>query len=277
MSLRLQQTIERAREHQPLEIENIDYTLHNPERLREELGNTFSYFGRVEKEVQRDAKTIETFLPHLAPELSDFVQNIWVPQEVPHGQAFDALQGYLGDTPLPLDDHVGFDMKLAGQVARMSPSLHRTFEMVYVVRGALHEKMTAVGYRREQAHLERLGERALIETMFKPIRAQEAGHLNVYKAAAEATKAQLAPWQLWLARKITLATYTPVGTGNPSDQNKPHFGQLADVLTGESLEDFVGPVQDLAHDLLVEGDGLLPKFVIKSVAQCIELSRQQAA
>ncbi|MDQ2972904.1 MAG: hypothetical protein M3Q79_00270, partial [bacterium] len=111
---------------------------------------------------------------------------------------------------------------------------------------------------------------ALLQTMIKPIRVQEAKHLGYYRAAAKELKSHLEPWQLWLSRRLSLATYAPVGAENESD--KPDFGVVALALAGDKIDEFSNPIQAIAQDLLTNDESkILPNFVLKAIRSCFDV------
>ena len=272
--------IDRLAVSEPMPLETVDFTVLDPERLNQELGQTFAYFGRVEGEVAADPLLV--MMPRLGTEYggykshgSDFI-SIWVAQEQAHGQIFDRLQVELGLEPLQPVAEITNLNRLAGALGKMSTSLHAVFEMIYLTRGAMHEKLTFDGYRLMADKLEALGETALLETMVKPIRTQESGHLGYYKHAAKELKGHLHPWQLGLARRLSLMTYAPVGAH--TDADKAHFGHVAEALAGEQIADFAAPIQTVAEQLLngPERPGL-PQFVVRALQNSVEANRQLAA
>lgn len=266
----LEAKLDRLRMSAP--IEPVDVSIKDPERLRNELGSTFSYFGRVESEVA--AEPLLVLMPRLGTEYGGYRSHgtefldIWVEQEHAHGAIFDRLQAQLGLQPAtPIVEVTGLS-RLAGWVGRLSSSLHAVFEMIYLSRGAMHEKLTFIGYQRMAAALENLDERDLLEGVIKPIRVQEAGHLAYYKQAARTLKAYLRPWQLRLARTISLMTYAPVGAG--SVHAKADFGHVALALAGDRLEEFAAPIQAIAESLLCADEAAMPRFVLRSLNACVE-------
>lgn len=256
----------------------VELTIRDPERLRNELGPTFSYFGRVESEVA--AEPLLVLMPRLGTEYGGYRSHgaefleIWVAQEHAHGAIFDRLQAKLDLEPIiPLVQITGL-ARLAGFVGRLSPSLHAVFEMIYLARGAMHEKLTFLGYQRMAAALTDLDERDLLDAVIKPIRVQEAGHLAYYKGAASTLKAHLSPWQLRLARKISLMTYAPVGAGSAGA--KADFGHVALALAGDRMEEFAAPIQTIAESLLQPDGEPLPRFVLRSLKACVDASQTPA-
>ncbi|MDQ2973532.1 MAG: hypothetical protein M3Q79_03565 [bacterium] len=273
MSEAIKRKIENLALSEPIQLGSVDFTVNNPELLMRQLGPVFSYFGRVEHEVSTDPLT--TMMPRLGTEYkgykshgTDFL-DIWVPQEKAHGDIFDGLQMEIGQKPADYDASVSRRDRLVGAMGRLSSSVHGVFEMLYLARGAMHERLTFQGCDLMADKFKTLGEEALLQTMILPIRVQEAMHLGYYRAAAKELKQHLEPWQLWLARKLSLATYAPVGAESEAD--KPDFGEVASTLAGDKIDDFSNPIQAIAQDLLnSEGSKILPKFVLKAITSCVD-------
>lgn len=280
MSDSIEAKLDRLRADEPIPLGAVDFSMNAPERLRNELGRTFNYFGRVEGEVAYDP--LMALMPRLGTEYngytshgSDFIR-IWVDQEQAHGQIFEELQKHLGLSPSPTNTEVSLHNKIGGILGRLSPSLHGVLELTYLTRGAMHEKLTFIGYERMATKLLAMGETALHETVIKPIRRQESGHLGYYKQAAQELKHHLKPWQIRLARRLSIATYAPVGAGNKSD--KPDFGHVAETLVGDNVEMFAAPIHRIAETALtIHTEETLPPFVLKALQECIETARDARA
>jgi hypothetical protein len=257
---------------EPIPYDSVDFTIRNPDRLKDELGWTFAYFGRVEGEVA--AEPLMTMMPRLGTEYKGYKSHgaefleVWVAQEQAHAAIFDGLQRELGLTPLVPNIETSPMHHFAGALGRLSTSLHAVLEMVYLTRGAMHEKLTFIGYERMAEKLKHMGEIALFETIIRPVRRQEAGHLGYYRQAAAIIKTHLNTWQLALARRISIKTYSPVGAGHPDD--KAHFGHVAGALVGEDLPQFTDPIQHVAQELLTNDQYTdVPKFVLKALKECV--------
>jgi hypothetical protein len=92
--------------------------------------------------------------------------------------------------------------------------------------------------------------------------------------AARMLKSHLRPWQLSLARKLSVMTYAPVGAG--AAEAKPDFGHVALALAGDRLEEFAAPIQTIAESLLQPAGEPLPRFVLRALETCVDASRSQA-
>lgn len=289
----LDEKLRRIRQEEPIALDAVDWTIHNPEALHDALGRTFKNFQRVEQEV--DDTTLETLLPNLSEQKLSFIQ-VWKEQENPHGDLFGELRRRLGDEPEDFRiTEVPRMNRLAGALGRVSVGVHEVFEMIYLTRGAMHERLTKQGYDLMAERLSQLGEHALRETMIKPILRQEAHHLGYYLAAAKQLKSHLRPWQVHAARRLSVATYAPVGAG--AKKFKPDFGHTALALTAGPptaseletlgseadldelaelrLRKFSEPIQKIGRQLLVLGkEEVLPDFVYKGIVDCVEAERE---
>lgn len=276
MSDSIEAKIDRLRGDAPISLDEVDFTINNPERLRDELGRTFRYFARVEGEVAYDP--LIAMMPRLGTEYNGYRSHgtefikIWVDQEQAHSAIFENLQSHLGIEPAPINIESSIHNRMAGMIGKLSPALHGVLELTYLTRGAMHEKLTFIGYERMAEKLLALGETALHETIIKPIRRQESGHLGYYKQSAVELKNHLKPWQIRMAAKLSVATYAPVGAGGKND--KPDFGHVADTLVGDELEKFAGPIQSIAETMLTtDAKETLPSFVISSLHECVDAER----
>ncbi len=267
--------LDRLEAVEPIRVADVNLDVRDPIELARRLGSTFAYFGRVEGEVARNTEELRILLPH-AGEATRRFYPVWQAQELPHGLVFEALQKRIGLDPDPPDlKNISLAIRLGGLLDRV-PGLHPPLLLTYLSTGAMHEQLTATGYRLLADRLEEMGENGLVETAIKPILAQEAGHLRYYRMAARHESDKLAPWQVAVARLLKIKQYAPVGAG-PQDRNRA-FGQAAQpLLEGENLDALANPVQVIAEELLGYGDqGLpLPKFVAASLRDCLELAREQ--
>ncbi len=256
-----------------LDIDNIDFTVKNPEVLRQRLTRPFQYFQRVEMEVA--AMDIHTLLPNSPDGYVDrFVENGWTPDETLHGEAFERLNETLGiEKPVVVQEHSPFQYRLAGTVGRMWGQGHEIFELVYHGIGAMHEKLTSIGYQRLEAILLELGETGLASTMIRPIMRDEAGHLGYYRLVVGKLMDSMKPWQISAARLIVRRGYDPVGAQN--DAQRAAFGEIAVILAGDARTELAQPIQRLAGKLLqfpVDSH-----FVIDAIESCVSKAQELSA
>ena len=264
-----------------LDIGQIDFTVNNPELVSTELGATFQYFHRVEAEVA--GLSLSVLLPNSPSHYVDrFVNYAWTPDETLHGIAFGELLDVLGvDRPTVADQQrVPLHNRFVGVAGRLSQRTHEVVEMIYHTTGAVHEKLTFIGYQRLIDRLTAMGERALVATMMQPIIRDEAGHLGYYQLVVKQLKPNLAAWQQQLVRGVIRKTYAPVGAG--ANKDKPDFGATVQALAGDNVHRLARPIQELANSLLkiegvvrseIEADDT---FVIDAIEECVKMAQQAA-
>lgn len=286
----LERKLEQLTAEAPLTIDSVDWTISNPALLDKELGRTFRNFQRVEQEVNDEV--LEALLPNLSEQKQFFI-SVWKQQENPHGNLFSVLRTLLGHEHEDFSDvKVPFTNHFAGTMGKISSGLHESFEMIYLARGAMHERLTKQGYELMSGRLTKLGEVALRDTLVAPILRQEAHHLGYYRMAAAQLKTRLQPWQKYVVRKLSLMSYAPVGAGNNKD--KPEFGHSAltlvagtpnakeskyletygwdpKLLAKRRLQEFSSPIQRIGQQLLSLSDtDVLPNIVYKGIMDCVE-------
>jgi len=261
----LARRIDRLEADPPITLSSADLTVADPDRLRRELGEVFFYFALVEGLVAQNAVEVETVMPQLEEDDRRFL-SVWKRHEVAHGAIFDALCVELDLTPAGPPSALGVrrSFRALGALTR-HPWWHDVFRLVYLVRGAMHERLTFDAYDRIGARLDSWGERALAATVTHPIRRQEAGHLGYYRAAASAQRARLTPAQLWLARVISIRTYTPVGA---TRARRAQCGRAFRGIAGDEIEG-LEPVQAIADQMLRGGLRPLPRFVQTAMEDCL--------
>jgi hypothetical protein len=261
----LAKRIDRLEADPPIALSSVDFSVARPDHLRRELGNVLSYFALVEGLVAQNAVEIETILPGLDEDDRRFV-SIWKRHEVAHGAIFDALCVELGLPPAGPAPVVPMrrSFRAIGVLTRQR-WWHEVFRLVYLVRAAMHERLTFEAYDRVGAKLHEWGERALAATVTQPIRHQEAGHLGYYRAAAASQRARLTPSQVRLARVISIKTYTPVGA---TRERRAQCGRAFTGIAGDDVEG-LEPVQAIADRMLRTGPRPLPRFVQAAMEECL--------
>ena len=164
----------------------VDLTIVHPERLRRQFDEVFYYFALVEGEVAQNAVDIAAFLPDLDEYDHRFLA-VWSAHEVAHSAIFDAIRAELGlPSGAPSEPSSAQRTFRAMGVLAQVRWLHDVLKLVYLARGAMHERLTLEAYTRLGTKLSFLGEHSLARTVTDPIRHQEAAHLGYYKAAAAA-------------------------------------------------------------------------------------------
>jgi hypothetical protein len=242
----------------------VDLAIVDPDRLRRQFDEVFYYFALVEGEVAQNAVDIAAILPDL-DECDHRFLAVWSSHEVAHSAIFDAIRAELGlpagapsDTP-----SARRTFRAMGALAQVR-WVHDVLKLVYLARGAMHERLTLEAYTRLGAKLSSLGEHSLTRTVTDPIRHQEAGHLGYYKAAAAAHRAGLSQTQRSAARLISEWTYAPVGAPGRRALCGRVFTEIAD-----SDIDVLEPLEHLASELLEDGRRWDAGFVRGAMNRCL--------
>jgi hypothetical protein len=247
-----------------LSLADVDLTIVRPERLRLQFDEVFYYFALVEGEVAQNAVDIAALLPDLDENDHRFL-TVWSNHEVAHSAVFDAIRAKLGLPPaapraLPSTQRVFRIMGVLAQVRRF----HDVLKLMYLARGAMHERLTLEAYTRLGTKLSSMGEHCLTRTVTDPIRHQEAGHLGYYKAAAAAHRLHLSPNQRSLARVLSTWTYAPVGAPGRRALCGRVFTEISDGDMG-----VLDPIEIIAADLLEDGRQWDAGFVRSAMNRCL--------
>lgn len=242
----------------------VDLTIVHPERLRRQFDEVFYYFALVEGEVAQNAVDIAAFLPDLDEDDHRFLA-VWSAHEVAHSAIFDAIRAELGlPSGAPSEPSSAQHLFRAMGVLAQVGWLHDVLKLVYLARGAMHERLTLEAYTRLGTKLSRLGEHSLARTVTDPIRHQEAGHLGYYKAAAAAHRVGLSQAQRSAARLISVSTYAPVGAPGRRALCGRVFTEIADGDIG-----VLEPLEQIASDLLEDGRQWDAGFVRGAMNRCL--------
>ncbi len=264
-----------------IDLADVDFHVRSPDLVRERLGSALDYFARVEREVERNLLEIAAFLPQASPQTRRFV-DIWSAQELPHGEIFETLKERLELPPSTPDlSTVSPTLKVAGRLAFI-PGVGDVLLFLYLTMGAMHERLTAIGYDRLRDRFLEIGETGFATTGVQAIRKQESGHYAYYRNAAFEVRSRLAGWQLHIARAVRIATYQPIGvrTRLTGGARPADFGLAAVQLTGSpEIDDVAVPVQRVAQELLVrESQGArLPLFVQRALREAVAAARRANA
>lgn len=262
--------IDRIEADGAISLDTVDFTVPDPRRVREELGPALDYFARIEREVERNVLELQVVLPNADARTTRFVA-VWESQELPHGWIFDRMQQEVGMPPArPELNDFSRTLKLAGVLSHV-PGVHEALMFLYLSIGAMHERLTAVGYDKLRDRVLELGMPGFAHTAIRPIRVQESMHYAYYRNAAVEQRDRLGAWQLQLARVVRRHTYVPVGATTP--QRKADFGAASIALVGgQDIAPLAEPVQRVAQELLTHArDGLrLPPFVAASLRDCLD-------
>jgi hypothetical protein len=251
----------------PLELELVDYTLHDPVALAARLADPLQYAQRVEIIVT--GLGIENLLPRHDERIARFLE-IWIDDETTHGTALATLLDQLGlETYVPADAPIPVHNQVAKLLGRISQRAHGVVELIWSASGAMNEHLAMVAYREMGVVAEELGERPLYETLFKRLRTHEAAHKGFYAAYAREVAHGMHRWQRRLARAVIVHTYAPVGAGAKVD--KPALGRTIRALDADGGWEgkIADPVQRIAEKLLADGEPL-PRFVRDAIAECVD-------
>src|SRR5687768_7974153 len=101
----------------------VDFTINNPDLVRDCFGSNVVFAQTVEIEVPTTADSIRTLLPNMSGELSGFLA-AWQLQETEHGVLLGRHMDDLSLTGLPTMDKVPPSMRLAGFMGRLSAGMH---------------------------------------------------------------------------------------------------------------------------------------------------------
>ena len=262
--------LERLEAKPVLVLDDIDFAVRDRDAVRARLAEPLAYSQRVEAMVT--GLSIETLLPRAAGDdgyINRFL-TVWQPDEQGHARALEQLLVELDiePFPLPVDEPVPLHNRVAGRLGSVSVRVHETVELIYHTIGAMNERLAFSAYERMSDVLGELGEHGLVETLMKPLRRDESAHLGYYRTAARDLRDRLDRWQLFVARHLIAATYSPVGAGALED--RPAFGATISAL-GDA-DPLTDRVQHLAESLLSVDERRLRPFVRASFARCTAAS-----
>ena len=255
----------------PLELERVDYTVHNPAALTARLADPLQYAQRVEIIVT--GLGIEHLLPRHDERIARFLDDLDRGRDDPRRRArHPARPARARD--LRADRRPAADPQPARQAPRAALAAGPRGRRARSGRasGAMNEHLAMSAYREMGVVVDELGERSLYETLFKRLRTHEAAHKGFYAAYAREVAQGMHRWQRRLARAIIVHTYAPVGAGAKVD--KPALGRTVRALDpdGGWEEKVADPVQRIAEKLLADGEPL-PRFVRDAMAECVESVR----
>lgn len=262
--------VDRLEAEPVISVDDVDFTMSRPDRLRARLSESIWYFAEVEGDVPQNAADIEALLPLLHTHERRFLR-VWAVQEAAHSAVFDRLGQLLGLQGLrePQSPSATVAFRALGVVAQL-PWVHDVLKLVYLVRGAMHEHLTYDAYRHLSRQLEDLGESSLAHAITEPIRRQEAGHLGYYRLAAELHREQMSSEQLRLARTVSVNTYAPVGANRKS--HRAPCGRVFASLVGARMDEVLAPVQAIGEAMLGDGRDALPPFVRRAMVRTLSQS-----
>ena len=275
--LRLAAHVDRlGEEHPPIELDSVDWTVHDPAAFSARFGHVLDYMARVELEVDRNVLELITMLPD-PPEVDRrFYADVWQPQELRHGLILDELQTRVGRPPATPDrDTVSAKLRVLGVLGHLD-RVQDVTRMLYYLTGMATERSAVLAYNLLHDGVVEMGETAVAETVVAPIRRQEPGHYAFYKMSAIGLAEQLAPWQRWLVRRLRQLSFAPVGANDATQL--ADFGDVMETLgITEDLEDFTETIARVERELLwAQADGMrVPPYVLAAFRDAAERAAER--
>lgn len=267
-------------DHPPIPMESVDFTVLDPNLLRTRFAGVLDYLARVELEVERNVLELITLMPNPSEADRAFYADVWMDQEIRHGEILDELKRRveLPDTQTSLG--VGFAVKALGAMAQFEP-VQDVARTIYYFTGASTERQAVLAYNALSSQLGEMGEKAVQHTIINQIRRQEPGHFAFYRMSAEKilTDGTLKPWQLYLARVLRKTSYEMVGVNN----NPAYSAQMGEVMVelgfDHDLEQFAKEIGRLeAHLLWAQHQGMdFPPYVLAAMRDSIALYRERGS
>jgi len=266
-----------AAEHPPLSLDDVDFTVRDPQALDARFGHVLDYMARVELEVDRNVLELTTMLPDPPDVDRYFYADVWQPQEIQHGLILDRLQVELGRPPAVADtDSISTKLKIMGALAHLG-SFQDVVRMLYYLTGMSTERSAVLAYNLLHDGVVEMGEDAVATTVIAPIKRQEPGHYAFYQLSARGLWPTLAPWQKWLVRRLRALSYGPVGSNNP--EQAADFGEVMAALgIADRFDDFVHQITRVETELLwAQRAGLkVPDYVVNAFREAVELARARS-
>jgi hypothetical protein len=278
---RIREHVQRLGEkYPPIALQSADFTMCDPDGVRERFADVLSYMARVEMEVERNVLELAILLPGSSEVDQTFANDVWGPQEEHHGALLDELGRRIGLPATQADLHtVSPKVRLLGALAHL-PAVHEVIRLLYYLTGAATERSATIAYQSLSEGLESMGETAVQRTVIHAIKAQEPGHFAFYRLSATelVESGALAPWQLHLARFLRSKTFGLVGAG--TREQRADYGAL---IVQMDLEDRIEHhVRDIArvesHLLWAHRQGMkVPAYAVKAFQDAADLYRERAS
>ena len=267
-------------EHPPVPMESVDFTVRDPATMRARFAGVLDYLARVELEVERNVLELITIMPN--PSVADrtFYADVWMDQEIRHGEILDELKRRIELPDTEPELHVGFAVRALGVMAHLEP-VQDVARTIYYLTGASTERQAVLAYNALATQLDELGEKATRETIINPIKRQEPGHFAFYRMSAEKilTDGTLKPWQVWLAQRLRTFSYEMVG----ENHNPKYIAQMGEVMVelgfSEQLEVFAKEIGRLEAQLLwAQHQGMdFPPYVLASMRDAVAMYRERGS
>ena len=277
---RIREHVERLRDrHPPVDLDSVDYTIHDPEAVRARFAGPLEYMARVEMEVERNVLELAVLLPGVSETDRLFYADVWGPQEEHHGILLDTLGQRLGMPPTEPDLAVMSPrIRVLGALAHL-PMAHEVIRLMYYLTGAATEKSAMLAYQSMSEGLGQMGESSIKRTLIDAIKVQEPGHFAFYRLSAhEMVQAgALAPWQLQLAKFIRSRSFGLVGA-KTREQRAGYGSVLVELGLEADIERHVRDITRLETSLLQASEqGLdVPGYALVAFREAAELYREKA-
>lgn len=252
---------------QPIIPETVDFTIHDPEMVRERFGPFLAFAGGVEGEVANSANLARTLLPCMRKDLQVFFKG-WELEEDFHAKNLAIVRDMVNVPAMEIRETVPNAYQPVRKVSERSSTVHNTAEYVVISYFGLGELETWQAYKTVEIQLEESGEPELAHLMQR-IAKQERGHLGDARGfAANRRQESVSPKQLSVVKGIMEHQYMPVGVRKRDPERRKRFGQMASLLLdGDPVETVTRPVEDLAEELF--GKPVTP-FLSRRYTECIE-------
>ena len=265
-------------EHPPITLSSVDRTINNPELVKERFSGTIDYLARVELEVDRNVLEVLTVLPSASKVDTVFYRDVWSDQEIAHGVILDQLQEDLGLPRAEPFQTIPLRMKLLGALAHWDP-IHDISRMLYYLTGASTERQAVLAYSSLTKELDRMGERAISETIIQPLKRQEPGHFAFYRMSAEQMVQDkvLKPWQVFVTRLLRSKTFTMVGVDYVKAYQADFGGVATELRIDEEMEVYAKEIGRLEAKLLwANKNGMqVPPYFLTALRESVEMYRAQ--
>ena len=269
-----------GQQHPPIDLASVDYTVRDPQRVRDRFAGVLQYMGRVEMEVERNVLELAILLPGASEVDETFYKGVWSPQEAHHGIVLDTLIQRLG---LPASEanltHVPARVRVLGVLAHL-PAVQEIIRLLYYLTGAATEKSAMLAYQAMSHGLGQMGESAIKETVVDAIKVQEPGHFAFYRLSAteQLQSGALAPWQLHLARFLRSRSFGLVGA-HSREQRADYGGVIVDLGLDDDLHRTLRDIVRVENHLLWARDNGLPvpQYALAAFRDAVQLYRDRTA
>ena len=267
-------------EHPPIPMSSVDFTVHNPALMRTRFAGVLDYLARVELEVERNVLELITIMPNPSEADRVFYADVWMGQEIRHGEILDELKRRLELPDTQPELKMGFTVRALGSMAHFEP-IQDVVRTIYYLTGASTERQAVLAYNSLAMQLDDMGEKATRETIINPIKRQEPGHFAFYRMSAERilTDGTLKPWQLFLARTLRSWSYEMVG----ENHTKKYIAQMGEVMVelgfAAPTEMFAKEIGRLEAQLLwAQHRGMdFPPYVLAAMREAVSMYRERGS